>query len=570
MVGFRADGELGHWMSGRAGNGGMEGCGAFPGLLRGSPAALALVLGLASVVGLLLRLALDLDGALDVDTVAFGLSAWSFDPVHHQPQPPGYPGYVVLLKMIRAVASGLDPLEVAKWGSRLCGAATVPAAWWACREALRASATPRPGEASRAEETPVVRPLLAAGLAAVHPLLWYYGADGQVHAAEGLVTTVLFGASVKAKRRPGPASVAALAAAFGLAGSVRLTLPLLAGPFLLWVLWGRPTREWATAGIVGLVGVAAWWGPTVALSGGWDLYSRAGRALLVEHIFRHHSPLGAGLTDLTRLNLLRAAWGMALACLPLVALARGRGAWRRPWALALVASAVFYALGFVSEPGYFTGVAALACLVPALWPRSPRPGIAVRAGVSLVAGPLIVLLGPATVRLSDSGTEVLVPSLAHVVEVERLLAFYRDRACGAAGGRPALVVSDHPNPLLMRLLPLQCPGVLAASVHLGGSVDPTLDDLHVFSRDGVRTLPTDVPLEHGPPGALTLPAPVERVVIAPFASPGLRALVASQATCPPLSVPGAFDEPAAVATAVPSTCLPSLRLGGNTVVLQGP
>ncbi len=549
--------------------GNRGGSGSFAGLLRESPVALALVLGLVSVLGLMLRLALDLDGALDVDTVAFGLSAWSFDPVHHQPQPPGYPGYVLLLKAIRLAAPGLDPIAVAKWGSRLSGAATVPAAWWACREALRGSGTPDPGEASQAAAVPAVRSLLAAGLVAVHPLLWYYGADGQSHAAEGLVTTVLFGAALVAKRRPGPTSAAVLAASFGLAGSVRVNIPLLAGPFLLWVLWGRPTREWVTAATVALVGVAAWWGPTVALSGGWDLYSRAGRALLVDHIFRHHSPLGAGFTDLTRLNLLRAAWGMALACLPLFAVARGSGAWRRPWALALVASALFYALGFVSEPGYFAGVAALACLVPALWPRPPRPALALRAGVSLVTGPLVVLLGPATIRLSDSGTEVMVPSLARVAEVERLLAFYRDQACGAAEGRPALVLTDHPNPLLMRLLPLRCPGVIAASHRLGGSVDPTLDDLHVFSRDRVQTLPTEVPLEHGPPGTLTLPAPIDRVVLAPFSSPGLRVSVTAQATCPPRAPPSGLDDPT-VPVVFSSSCLPSLRLGGNTVVIQRP
>lgn len=503
MVGFEADGESGPGMSGRAGSGNVGGSGSFPSLLRESPAALALVLGLVSVLGLMLRLALDLDGALDVDTVAFGLSAWSFDPVHHQPQPPGYPGYVLLLKAIRAMAPWLDPLAVAKWGSRLCGAAMVPAAWWACREALRgSSADVRPASPEGPRPVPAVRPLFSALMVALHPLLWYGGADGQAHAAEGLVTLLLFGAAIRARRRPGMWAAAFLGAGFGLAGSVRLNIPLLALPILVWALWGRPRRAWGVSAIAGLLAVVAWWWPTVVLSGGWEAYSRAGRALLVEHIYR-------------------------------------------------------------------SGVAALACLVPALGPCSPRPGMALRAGLSLVAGPLIVLLGPATLRLSDAGAEVMVPSLAHVAEVERLLAFYRDRACGAAEGRPALVVTDHPNPLLMRLLPLECPGVITASYRLGGSVDPTLDDLHVFSRDGVRTLPTDVPLERGPPGTLTLSEPVDRVVLAPFASPVLRASVAAQATCPPLSAPAARDDQAA-AVVFPSTCLASLRLGGNTLTIRGP
>lgn len=534
---------------------------------RGSQTAVAAGFVLAVLTGLALaiRLALDLDGALDVDTVAFALSVVRFDPVHHQPQPPGYPGYVLGLKAIHALWPWLDPLEVAKWGSRLCGTATVPLSFLACR-AIGANQDP-----ASAMETPgpesLIRALAAALFAAVHPLLWYYGSDGQVHAAEGMVTLALVIAAARARRRPGWAGAVALGAVFGLAGSVRSNIPLLGVPWFVWALWRRSLREGTAAVVAGAVVAIAWMLPTVLASGGLDLYLRANRALLVEHIARHFSPLGAGFSALSLLNLARAAYGMGLASVPLLAWGRRPGAWRRPFVATMLVSAVFYGLGFVSEPGYFAGVAALACLTPATWPRADRAavGLKVRAAIAFLAGPCLVLAGPAQVSLPGLGA-VWVPSAAHVIEVERLQAFYRERVCEAAGGRPALVVTDHPNPLLMRILPRACPGVLAVSYRLGGAVDPDLEDLHMFGVDRVWTLPAEVPLEQGPPGVLSLPFAVERVIVAPFASEAIRDSLRTQASCGPLASGISSGPPLLV---WPARCLSPLRLGPHRLLNPG-
>ncbi|HKE20414.1 MAG TPA: hypothetical protein VKB80_36315, partial [Kofleriaceae bacterium] len=56
-------------------------------------AALAVLAWLA----LLLRWSIDSGGVLDVDVVNFGLAAERFDILDRQPQPPGYPGYVLFL-----------------------------------------------------------------------------------------------------------------------------------------------------------------------------------------------------------------------------------------------------------------------------------------------------------------------------------------------------------------------------------------------------------------------------------------------------------------------------------------
>ncbi len=68
--------------------------------------------------------------ALDTDAVHLALGSERFDVRRHEPHPPGYLGYVMLLRLLRAVA-GLDPMQGALWLSRLCSGAAAAAAVWA-------------------------------------------------------------------------------------------------------------------------------------------------------------------------------------------------------------------------------------------------------------------------------------------------------------------------------------------------------------------------------------------------------------------------------------------------------
>jgi hypothetical protein len=208
----------------------------------------------------LVRVTIQIDGALDTDTINFGLAAFRFDVLDHQPHPPGYLGYVLVLKAIHLVFPSFGPLEVASWACRATGVLTIPAAYWACRAALDMP--------SRAYG----RPFVAAALAVVHPILWYYGGDGQSHDVEAMASLLLFGLAL---RRGG----LLLVAAAGLAGSLRPTIALLAAPLLIWSYWRRPLRDWLLAVVVGAAAVAVWLVPTVLLTGGWDLYRRAEKTL---------------------------------------------------------------------------------------------------------------------------------------------------------------------------------------------------------------------------------------------------------------------------------------------------
>jgi hypothetical protein len=516
-------------------------------------------LALLAWVALLLRWGIDAGGVLDVDVVNFGLAASRFDILDRQPQPPGYVGYVLLLKLLHGIAAGIDPVDLAKWGARLCGALTVPAAWWACRELL-------------AEEDAIGRPLAAAGLAALHPLLWYYGADGQAHAAEALATLLLFAASVRVRRRPSSGRLLLVVAAFGLAGSLRPTIPLLSSPLLVWLFWGRPARDWALAFVVGVAAVAAWAAPLVALSGGWDVYQRANRALIGDLFIANFSAFGSRAHPvLVAANATKTAWWGAIALIPILAWGGRRaagGAWRA-WLAVVAANLLFYALVYAAEAGYLAAVAGLSCVMPASWPA--RAGRLLRARIALVAvgGPLLLLVGPGTAPVPRHPDAAL-PTLAHAIEVQAGQEIYREAVCGAANGQRAVLVTDNPSNTHTRRIPLLCPGVVIALYVGAMPFDParTIDAWMIFFADGIMAVPTGIPLEPGPPAHVQLPEPVDSVLVAPDAGRALVDTVLGARSCEPdvYVHPGSGLAIARLAT----RCLPSLRTPTHSIDLTAP
>jgi hypothetical protein len=316
-------------------------------------AVVAVMLGLLIWVDLLLMMALHVDGGADIDSINFGLSAIRFDVLQQQPQPPGYPGYVLWLKLIHLLVPSLGPLPIAEWGSRLCGLFSIPASYWACRQFLD-------------EPKGVSRPLFAATLAALHPMLVKYGADGQSHAAEALCTLLLFGATAAMVRRSTLAGRLLLVMAFALAGSVRPNIPLLLSPMLLWVFWRRPWKEWLLALFVVSVTAFLWAVPVVVLSGGWTLYRRATAALLTDFYGATDSIFGARATWKTVVTNVNIAFvSSVIAAIPLITWSKGRGTWRRTMWATVALNVVFYAVFYCAETGYLIAVAALSCLAPA-------------------------------------------------------------------------------------------------------------------------------------------------------------------------------------------------------------
>ena len=508
----------------------------------------ALALAGLTVAAWSLRAALAVEGALDVDAINLGLGAFRFAPLEWQPHPPGYPGYVLLLKAIHLVAPGLDPLQVARAGSLLCGAATVPAVFWTARVLARN----RQGLA----------PLAAAGLAAVNPVLWYSGADGQSHAAEGLATVLLFGLVALAQRRRGWPLLLLCSGAYFLAGSVRPNIVPLCAPMLVWLLWRRPWSQRLAALAVGGVVTAAWVAPLVHASGGWELYLRASSALYGQFA-ASYSVWGQRFSlEYFAVNANRLVWGVLFAAPPLAAWAGGaRAPWRTPWALVLGAQVLFYLVVYIAEPGYLAGVATLACLAPVTWTVGSSVWPAVRAGLAVACCMALMLLGPAEVpRLFVPGVEAA-PTLKRVAEVDAGQRAYRQLISGATNGKPALLLTDNIVLTHSRALALLVPRLQVAVLLLQPRLNPDLDNWLVFSARGLETWPTPVPLELGPPAAGVLRRSVARVIVGPDASSAFKLAVRAQASC----APGRSPRELASLDVYPARCLPMLHLGRSTL-----
>jgi hypothetical protein len=514
----------------------------------------AVGLGLLMWLSLQIMMALHVEGGADIDSINFGLAALRFDLLQHQPHPPGYPGYVVLLKLIHFVFPSLGPVAIAEWGSRLCGLLSIPVAYGVCRRLM--------------ENSPDVgRPLLAATFVAFHPMLLKYGSDGQSHAAEALCTLILFGATVQVVRASTRTRRLLLVAGFALAGAIRPNIPLLCAPLLLWVFWRQPLKEWALAALVGLGTVVLWMVPLVVASGGWALYRRATNALLLDFFGATYSLFGARATaKMVATNVNVAILSSAIAAIPLIAWTRGKSPWRSALWRTVLLNVAFYSLFYCAETGYLIAVAVLSCLVPASWPTPMGRALRLRVGLAVMAGPLFLFSAPAQVPLLTFA-KMSIPSFRNAAELEVLHSAFRALMCESAGGEPSLAFSNNVNIGLHRGVPLQCPNIMFASSLKDLKLNPKLDNVVIARDRGLIALPTGIPLELGEPVEYRPLVPIKRVLVAPDATPWFVEEIARQARCPRL-VAAERGEGDAHVLVWPAQCFPRLQIGRNAFLLS--
>jgi hypothetical protein len=519
---------------------------------RARTALVGVALGLLALLDLLLMMAMRVEGGADIDTINFGLSALRFDLLQHQPHPPGYPGYVLWLKLIHALVPSLGPIEIAEWGSRLCAVLCIPAAFWACRRSMD-------------DSQGVLRPLLAATLVVLHPMLVKYGSDGQSHAADALCTLLLFGATQAVIHQSTLARRLLLVAGFALAGAVRPNIPLLLSPLLIWAWWRRPLKELGLAVLAGLVMLSVWIIPFLAWSGGYGIYRRATDALLTDYFGGRFSVFGSRATWYSvAANMFVAEVSSLVAALPFIAWSRGQATWRRVLAITVVVNVGFYTMFYCAETGYLVAIAALACLAPASWPSTPGRTLRVRIALAFALGPLFLILGPARAVLPDIKS-VYLPTLAAAAEWETFQVTFRGLVCQASAGRPSLVLSDFKDINHHRGVSLQCPNVIfASSIRLKSN--PKIDNLVLTQARGMLGLPTGIPLESGPPVTYALPQPVERVLIAPDSSLSFIDEIGQQASCERLREAEISYNGSRVFV-WPAHCLSRIKIGKNVLHL---
>ena len=234
------------------------------------------------------------------DSANYALGIADLDVFNHQPHPPGYPIYTLLLRGLSLLApSETGPFLLA---NGLFGSATLFLLGWMLRRSCG----------------PLIA-LLTAAAFSVCPQFWHQGAVSTAYVAECFCSVSCMAVALALVRGQIPAHLAALLTALLLgirpSGALSFTPVLFLAGLMRWPGWAGFARA---AGAF-CVGCALWFFPLVAFGGGWDRYWEATSALYTwqRNTAAAVSPLLNGAVLLRfladGLNLLLLAVGLNLA-----------------------------------------------------------------------------------------------------------------------------------------------------------------------------------------------------------------------------------------------------------------
>lgn len=209
------------------------------------------VLGALLAAGLILvtRLPLRTRYLLNWDAVQFALGLSHFDVIHHQPHPPGYPGYELAGRLLLPLGGGANQALVTLSIGGEAAAAVI--GFWFARSLFGRAAG-----------------WLSALALVASPLYWYYGEAADTYALEPPLVLGVSWLCWRAWQGQGRSAVLA-AGLLGLGGSLRPSTEVLLSPLLLVTLLRLRSVPTVLAAIgVGALLTAAWAVPLAALSGG--------------------------------------------------------------------------------------------------------------------------------------------------------------------------------------------------------------------------------------------------------------------------------------------------------------
>ena len=469
--------------------------------------------------------------ALDPDPMNLAYGMERFDITHFNPHPPGYLVYVWALRAAHAVTGGGASLSerfaTVQLVALLFGLASVATVYAA---ALRMRLTA--GAAG-----------WAAMIMAVHPILVFHAVDAQTHTAEAFASALLMLGSIGYIESPGPRRALLLGLLLAFGSALRPSFVVFGVPVIMWTIGLRQLVDLALAGLSSMAGAAAWIVPTISASGGWETWRTATSGLVHHGFVVTSSPLSdTAVAPLVRSNQLSLGLWTFEALVPLlVALAiaatgtrgtrtdepsfaqspQGRwllGALMTGGALAVI----YYALTFISEPGYLAALLPpIALYVGALagGPQGSRPAaFAVAATLACWAIPLLpnVLKAPSIFEWQRR-TEIAGAYAEHVA------------SSLPAEGR-YLAVIGHPDITVGRQLPMLIPRVDALLVHDGRRPWIAATSLtYVTADDSVP-----IPEAFGPPGAgasLQAPVPYTGVYFDGSLPPHFQEQIAKRSAC---------------------------------------
>jgi len=338
------------------------------------------------------------------DSANFALALENFNPALHQPQPPGYPLFVGLTRIIHLLV--WRPEHVFLIAGLLAACAAVVLIRLLAREMFGAPAG-----------------MLAAALLASNPVFWFGGITNQIRVFLAVSAIAVALPAWRALRNPDrPMWLYAMFAALAVCGGFRPAQPLRLLPLALWVWWRCGHRPARLAIGLGTLAVTAlpWLAATVWAVGGPVKYVEVIWQYANEQFAGSSAFFGAAPPSAWQMVRMAVVWNLLgvvawIWAVPFVwRKVRGGERWRF-LAIAFVPSFLFSALVHIGDPDQALGSISILCLagsgVLAAFCQERRR--VVRVAAAVVAVQTILFFFPPT-KLAKAA------SYRHVAAVDRM------------------------------------------------------------------------------------------------------------------------------------------------------
>lgn len=287
------------------------------------------------------------------DSVNFALALEDFNLQQHRPQPPGYPLFVLLSRLLNLTTG--SPERTFQAVGILASLAAVALVWRLGRNVFGVRAA-----------------YWAAWLCFVSPPFWITGIANQVRLFLAVGSAAVMLAVWRSLQEDRPRYFYAAGAILGLASGFRPDLLAFAGPLVLYAGWRRrrSLRQWTVAGALTAAAVGLWLAPA-ALAGASGLYGYAELiGLYAKQQFVSTTALfGGDGTLAARTMQLTVTWyGLpVLTWLWLAPFAAGaahklRGTWGF-LAVAVLPGFLFHAFIHIGEPGHMLIATPALCVI---------------------------------------------------------------------------------------------------------------------------------------------------------------------------------------------------------------
>jgi hypothetical protein len=320
--------------------------------------------------------------AFNWDAVNFVLALHDYDVRLHHPQPPGYPVFVAMGRVVQLVIPDANSALVTV--AMLLSAGAVAALYLLGRELFRQAAG-----------------IVAALFLLFSVTFWTNGAVALAYPSLVLFTPLVALLAWRSHQHGGDAPLwlpLALSLAYAVGGGFRPDLLLFLLPLWLFGHWRLPFRTIIMSGICVVAVVLAWFVPTIALSGGWSGYWKVFRAYTGNDVLKRYSVAENGPHALI-VNVRDTAKYTGYALYALALPVAGAAIWMltlwrrlkeapeatRPYVLLfglwMAPMLLFYAWVHIGDPGYvFTFVPTLLLIAARFTVELPRIAARLRLG----------------------------------------------------------------------------------------------------------------------------------------------------------------------------------------------